>query len=119
MLRRMPGAHADPRPARMRPPATPFDPADDELELPPLPRRVRLVLMVIGSFFVGLGIVGLFLPFLQGILFLVLGGALLSLASDSVHRGVSRALQRWPALHDRMHRFRRHWHGRLQPRRPR
>jgi uncharacterized membrane protein YbaN (DUF454 family) len=103
----------------MQHPATPFDPADDELELPPLPRRVRLALLVIGSFLVGLGFIGLFLPFLQGVLFLVLGAALLSLASDSVHRGVSRLLHRWPALQERMHRFRRHWHSRLQPRPPR
>jgi hypothetical protein len=102
----------------MRGPATPFDPADDELELPPLPRRVRLLLLVVGSFLVGLGFVGLFLPFLQGILFLVLGAALLSLASESVHRAVSRMLQRWPRLQERMLRFRRHWHARLQPRRP-
>jgi uncharacterized membrane protein YbaN (DUF454 family) len=97
-------------------PATPFDPADDELELPPLPPRVRLVLLVVGSFLVGLGLVGLFLPVLQGVLFLAIGAALLSLASDWVHRTVSRALQRWPSLHERMHRFRRHWHARLQPR---
>jgi uncharacterized membrane protein YbaN (DUF454 family) len=103
----------------MTTPATPFDPADDELELPPLPRRVRLALMVVGSFFVGLGVVGLFLPFLQGILFLAVGAALLSLASDSVHRAVSRLLRRWPSLQERMHRFRRHWHSRLQPRPPR
>lgn len=103
----------------MRAPTTPFDPADDELELPPLPRRVRLGLMVVGSFFVGLGFVGLFLPFLQGILFLVLGVALLSLASETVHSATSRTLQRWPKLQERMRRFRHHWHARLQPRPPR
>jgi hypothetical protein len=34
-----------------------------------------------------------------------------------VHRWVSRLLHRWPSLQGRMHRFRRHWHSRLQPRR--
>jgi uncharacterized protein len=103
----------------MRAPTTPFDPADDELELPPLPRRVRLALMVVGSFLVLLGFVGLFLPFLQGILFLVLGVALLSLASETVHNAVSRTLQRWPKLQERMRRFRHHWHARLQAGPPR
>lgn len=91
--------------------------ADEALVLPPLPTPIRLALLVVGSFFVGLGILGLFLPFLQGILFLAVGAALLSLASDSVHRFVSRLLRRWPRLQQRMHRLRQHWHTRLQRRR--
>jgi uncharacterized membrane protein YbaN (DUF454 family) len=36
------------------------------------------VMLIIGWFFVGLGILGLFLPFLQGILFIMIGLAILS-----------------------------------------
>jgi uncharacterized membrane protein YbaN (DUF454 family) len=105
----------------MEPPATQLrpvhHPADHTLALPPLPAPIRIALLVVGSFFVGLGILGLFLPFLQGILFLAVGAALLSLASDSVHRFVSRLLRRWPRMQERMHRFRQHWHSRLHRRR--
>ncbi len=38
----------------------------------------RVGRMVLGCLFLGLGVIGLFLPFLQGILFLVIGLSLLS-----------------------------------------
>jgi uncharacterized membrane protein YbaN (DUF454 family) len=42
-------------------------------------RRVKTVLrLVFGWFFIGLGILGLFLPILQGLIFLALGIALLA-----------------------------------------
>jgi uncharacterized membrane protein YbaN (DUF454 family) len=47
---------------------------------------------VLGCLFLGLGVVGLFLPFLQGILFLVIGLTLLS--NESAYaRGCLRWLQ--------------------------
>ena len=44
---------------------------------------MRIGRLVLGGLFLGLGVIGLFLPFLQGILFLVIGLTLLS--NDSVY----------------------------------
>jgi len=46
-------------------------------------RFKRISRAVLGGLFLGLGVIGLFLPFLQGILFLAVGLTLLS--NDSVH----------------------------------
>lgn len=54
-----------------------------------------------------LGIVGLFLPILQGGLSLALGFALLSIASQTVHLWLRRLLGRWPKLWRRMEKLRR------------
>lgn len=72
-----------------------------------LPWMTRVVLGTVGVLLVVLGIAGLFLPFLQGILFLVLAGAVLSLASERVY-GWLRSLvaDRWPRAWERVERFR-------------
>lgn len=46
----------------------------------------RLARLTLGTAFLGLGVVGLFLPFLQGILFIVLGLTLLSRESARARR---------------------------------
>jgi len=54
-----------------------------------------------------LGIAGLFLPFLQGILFLVLAAAVLSLTSQRVYLWLQGLIgERWPKAWDRVERFR-------------
>lgn len=72
-----------------------------------LPWKTRAVLGTAGVLLLVLGIAGLFLPFLQGILFLVLAAAVLSLASERVY-GWLRDLtaERWPRLWQRVERFR-------------
>lgn len=68
-----------------------------------------------------LGIAGLVLPGLQGILLLVLGAALLSLASETVDEWLEGVLaKRFPELWKRLERFRTrvHWRFRRRPRRP-
>lgn len=47
---------------------------------------VRIGKLVAGGVFVALGVAGLFLPFLQGIVFLVIGLTLLSSESERVRR---------------------------------
>jgi hypothetical protein len=102
--------------AEAEPPA-PEPPAPAEPRTPPgrlrrhhfraLPWKTRLVLATAGTLLLVLGIAGLFLPFLQGILFLVLAAAVLSLASERVYgwlRGL--ASERWPGLWRRVERFR-------------
>lgn len=85
----------------------------------------RWLLFGLGWVFVLLGVAGLFLPFLQGILFLVIGAVLLATASPRarlLRQRLRRRLQlRWPvpvaryeAWEDRARGWlRRHvWHGR-------
>ncbi len=73
----------------------------------PLPLVTRVVFGTLGSLFLVLGIAGLFLPFLQGILFLVLAAAVLSLASERVDGWLFRLIsERWPRLWKRVERIR-------------
>jgi len=58
----------------------------------------RLALLVAGWAFVLLGIAGLFLPVLQGVLFLFIGITLLSLASPRVRLWRIRLGRRFPAF---------------------
>lgn len=72
-----------------------------------LPWRTRAILATAGVLLLVLGVAGLFLPFLQGILFLVLAAAVLSLASERVY-GWLRGLvaERWPGVWHKVERFR-------------
>ena len=58
----------------------------------------RLAILGSGWTFVALGILGLFLPFLQGILFLVIGLYLLSLESARARLLRQRLRRRYPTL---------------------
>lgn len=73
----------------------------------PLPLRTRIILGTAGGLLVVLGIAGLFLPFLQGILFLVLAAAVLSLTSRRIYNWLQGAIgARWPNAWQRVERFR-------------
>ena len=80
-------------------------------QLPPLHWAIRLIVLVIGGLLLVIGIAGLVLPGIQGILTIVLGLAVVSLASDFVHRQLRRLLIRWPRAHHTMERFRERVHG--------
>lgn len=72
-----------------------------------LPWRTRAILASAGVVLLVLGIAGLFLPVLQGILFLVLAAAVLSLTSERVYGWLHRlASVRWPGFWRRVERFR-------------
>ena len=60
------------------------------------------VMLIIGWFFVGLGILGLFLPFLQGILFIMIGLAILSTQSEKIKRLLKCLEDRYPHHHERV-----------------
>lgn len=73
----------------------------------PLPLATRVVLATLGAFLLVLGVAGLFLPFLQGVLLLMLAAAVLSLASDTVHGWLEGLLSdRTPSFWKRVERFR-------------
>ena len=61
-------------------------------------RWKRLLILISGWFFIFLGILGLFLPILQGILFLAIGSYLLSLESPWVRRKMLQFQRRYPKL---------------------
>ena len=56
----------------------------------------RIARVVAGSVFLILGVLGLFLPFLQGILFLIIGLTLLSTESVYARRCLEWLRARWP-----------------------
>lgn len=58
----------------------------------------RIVVLVVGWMLMALGIVGLFLPVLQGVLFILLGLYVLSRESETAHRWLQRGRKRYPHL---------------------
>lgn len=81
--------------------------------LPPLPLGIRGLLWVVGWLFLLLGVAGVFLPVLQGGLFLVLGAAIISLVSRRVHGWLRAAFGKWPRSWKKVERFRRWLHAKL------
>lgn len=81
--------------------------------LPSLHIGVRIVLLALGWVVLVVGIAGLLLPGLQGILTIIIGAAILSVASERVHRALKALLQRWPRISDRLDRFRHSLHDKL------
>ncbi len=59
-------------------------------------------MLIVGWFFVLLGIVGLFLPILQGILFIMIGLAILSSRSELIRRFLKRLEERFPQQYEQM-----------------
>jgi len=60
------------------------------------------LLVIIGWFFIGLGVIGLFLPFLQGVLFIMIGLAILSTRSEQIKRLLKHLEERHPRHHERV-----------------
>ena len=58
----------------------------------------RFAILAAGWFFIVLGILGLFLPILQGILFLAIGAYMLSLESPWARRVIEKMRRRYPRL---------------------
>lgn len=59
----------------------------------------KILLLMIGIFFVILGFIGLVLPFLQGILFLFIGFLLISMCFPKIRLWMNRHTERYPHLH--------------------
>jgi len=59
-------------------------------------------ILIIGWVFIGVGIIGLFLPLLQGILFIVIGLAILSTRSELVKQFLHHIKERYPHHHERI-----------------
>ena len=77
----------------------------------PLPIWLRAAAIVLGWLLIVIGVVGLFLPVLQGGLSLAIGFALLSISSQWFHLKLRGWMGRWPGIWKRMERLRRRLHG--------
>ncbi len=62
----------------------------------------RIGLLVIGWFFIVLGVLGLFLPILQGVLFILIGLAILSSRSELIKRFLKHLEERYPGYHEQV-----------------
>ena len=62
----------------------------------------RIGIWVIGWIFIGLGILGLFLPILQGILFIIIGLSILSSRSELIKRFLKHLEERYPHQHEQV-----------------
>jgi uncharacterized protein len=74
----------------------------------------RIGLLIVGWLVIVLGIIGLFLPFLQGILFILIGLAILSSRSKLIKRFLKHLEERYPHHHKRVDIWRekiRNWFG--------
>lgn len=112
-----PGADGEATSRRDREPR-PRATSGDRRRRRPLPLRTRIAFWTLGVLLVLLGIAGLVLPGLQGILFLIFGAAVLSLASERLYRWLRRRLaDRAPGLWRRLERFRTkvRWRFRAPP----
>jgi uncharacterized membrane protein YbaN (DUF454 family) len=58
----------------------------------------RVLVLIVGWGFIVVGMIGLFLPVLQGVLFLVIGLLILSSEYVWAHRLLGRLRQRFPAV---------------------
>ena len=59
-------------------------------------------LLIMGWLFIVVGIIGLFLPILQGILFIMIGLAILSSRSEVIKRFLKHIEERYPRHHERI-----------------
>ncbi len=84
------GSNAGTGPRRRRPPSL----------------LIRLLLLAAGWVVLLVGVAGLALPGIQGILTILVGAAILSVASETVYRLLRRLLHRWPGVWQRLESFR-------------
>ena len=79
----------------------------------PLPLWVRILVLLAGWIVVLVGIAGLVLPG-PGTLTIVIGAAILSVASELAYEWMRKSLRRWPKVWDRVERFRDRIYDKLQ-----
>ena len=72
----------------------------------PLPLWLRIVVLLVGWIVLLVGVAGLVLPGIQGIATIVIGAAILSVASELAYEWMRKSLSRWPKIWDRVERFR-------------
>lgn len=79
----------------------------------PLPFWLRVVVLLVGWVVLLIGVAGLVLPGIQGVVTILLGAAILSVASELAHRWMRQSLKRWPKVWNRVDGFRDKIHDKL------
>jgi uncharacterized membrane protein YbaN (DUF454 family) len=79
----------------------------------PLPLWLRVVVLLVGWVVLLVGVAGLVLPGIQGVVTILLGAAILSVASELAHKWMRQILQRWPKVWNRVDGFRDKIYDRL------
>lgn len=65
----------------------------------------KIIILSIGIVFIAAGVLGLFLPFLQGILFLLFGAFLLSLYFPKIYEWTEKHTGKYPNLQVKIKKF--------------
>lgn len=79
----------------------------------PLPLWLRIIVLLVGWVVLLVGVAGLVLPGIQGVVTILVGAAILSVASELAHRWMRKGLQRWPKVWKRVDGFRDKIYDRL------
>ena len=79
----------------------------------PLPLWLRILVLLVGWIVLLVGVAGLVLPGIQGIATIVIGAAILSVASELAYEWMRKGLSRWPKIWDRVEGFRDRIHDKL------
>jgi len=89
------------------------------LRRPAVSPWLRAALLTLGGALIAVGIAGLVLPGIQGVLTILAGLVVVSLASHTAHKRMRRGLRRWPraldAYEGMRRRLRRRFRGRRRP----
>ena len=78
------------------------------------PQIRRVVVLVVGWLLIAFGVVGLFLPILQGVLFILLGLYVLSRESETAHRWLQHGRERHPKVDAKLRDWGRWWRRRFR-----
>jgi len=74
----------------------------------------KIGILIIGWIFIGFGVLGLFLPILQGVLFIMIGLAILSSRSKTIRRFLTYLEKRYPRQYQRVLAWRLKLRGRFK-----
>lgn len=74
----------------------------------------RIIKVSVGWFFLFLGVIGCFLPILQGFLFIAVGLLILSEESVLIKKLLHPVEQKYPAQFQKVHQFRHHFFQKLR-----
>jgi len=62
----------------------------------------RITVLALGWALIGLGVIGLFLPVLQGVLFILIGLYVLSRESETARRWLLKTRERYPSVDEKL-----------------
>lgn len=117
-----------PRPLESSPPKEDAPPQPGPVAVPPLPEEfhlrrrrlrrplplwLRILVLLAGWIVLLVGVAGLVLPGIQGIATIVIGAAILSVASELAYEWMRKGLSRWPSVWVRVEGFRDRIHDKL------